>query len=426
MPTDVDASWFDDARLGLFIHWDHASQQGYEVSWPMVGGVFALPQSQRVSVAEYSRSAATFDPGAWDPVELVDLAKRAGCAYVVRTARHHSGWSLYRTAHSDWSVAASPYPGDPVRELLDAARAAGLRAGLYYSLSDWHHPDYPAWTDDMGPYSFGSTPPMPTEEQAERFRAYVTAQLTELATGYGPIDEWWFDGQWERPSEWWRPEEIRSLLHRLSPGCIINDRLPGHGDFATPEQFVPPLPPVGRWETCLTMNDSWGYVPEDTDYKSTRELIHTLCEITGRGGNLLLNVGPRGDGSLTPEQTERLEGMARWWHLHGDAIRGTTAGLESWQFYGPSTRKADITYLFLLWRPYGSITVRGIPVRRVRSVRVVGTGRELHFRRRTGIIESLMPDPPGELTVSVPDDVLDDDATVLAVEISPPRGQGSA
>lgn len=421
MSTEPDFGWFDEARLGLFVHWDHASQQGYEVSWPMVGGVFSLPKGQRVTVAEYERSASTFDPVAWDAASLVDLAKRAGCGYVVLGARHHNGWSLYRSAHSDWSVATtSPYPGDPVQDLMDATRAAGLRAGLYYSLSDWHHPDYPAWTDDMQPYVLGRTPALPTEEQAERFRAYLMAQLEELATGYGPIHEWWFDGQWERPAAWWKPVEIRSLLHRLSPGCIINDRLPGQGDFATPEQFVPPQPLAGRWETCLTMNHSWGYVPEDTDYKSTRELVHTLCEIAGRGGNLLLNVSPRGDGSLPPEQVERLEGMARWWSLHAEAIRGTSAGLEPWQFYGPSTRRGDTTYLFLLMRPYDTVTLRGVPVRRVRRVRVVGTGEELRFRRRTGIIESLMPDPPGELIVSVPDGCVDPDATVLAVEIDPP------
>jgi alpha-L-fucosidase len=416
-----DFSWWDEARLGLFVHWDHASQQGYEVSWPMVGGVFSLPKGQRATVAEYTRSAATFHPTAWDPTGIVELAKQAGCGYVVLTSRHHNGWSLYRTAHSDWSVAMTPYAGDPVRELMDATRAAGLRAGLYYSLSDWHHPDYPAWADDMQPYQLGRTPALPTEEQAERFRAYLMAQLEELATGYGPISEWWFDGQWERPTQWWHPEEIRALLQRLSPGCIINDRLPNNGDFATPEQFVPPKPLDGRWETCLTMNHSWGHVPEDSDYKSTRELVHTLCEIAGRGGNLLLNVSPRGDGSLPPEQVERLQGMARWWGLHGEAIRGTRPGLEPWQFYGPSTQKGDTTYVFLLMRPYDSVTLRGVPVRRVRSVRVVGTGAELRFRTRTGIIESLLPDPPGELVVSVPDDQLDADATVLAVEIEPTK-----
>jgi alpha-L-fucosidase len=245
------------------------------------------------------------------------------------------------------------------------------------------------------------------------------AQLEELATGYGPIDEWWFDGQWERPAAWWQPEEIRALLHQHQPGCIINDRLPGQGDFTTPEQFVPPAPPSRRWETCLTMNDSWGYVPEDSAYKSTRELVHTLCEIASRGGNLLLNVSPRGDGSLPPEQVERLEGMARWWARHQEAIRGTTPGLEPWQFYGPSTRKGDRTYLFLLARPYETVTVRGLPVRRVRAVTVVGRGEPLPFRTRTGIIESLAPDPPGEVVVTVPESVLDPDATVLAVDVEP-------
>jgi alpha-L-fucosidase len=413
--------WFKQARLGLFVHWDHASAQGLELSWPMVGGLFALPKCQDVSVAEYERSAVSFDPDAWDPRGLAALARRAGMRYGVLTAKHHAGYAMYPTAHSDWSVAGSPCGRDLVREWVDALRAEGLRVGLYFSLSDWHHSDYPAFTDASRPYFPGISPPIPEPVQADRYRAFLSAQLRELLTQYGPIDVLWFDGGWERPPEWWGSDELEAMIRELQPAIRINDRLPGVGDFATPEQFVPPEPPDGPWETCLTMNDSWGYVPADTDYKSVRELVHTLCEVASRGGNLLLNVSPTGRGALPAEQLERLEGLAAWMAVHRESILDTEPGLAPWQFYGPSTRRGDVVYLHLLLRPYATVTVRGVLVRRVREVRALGHERSLDFTFRTAVLDQLNADPTGELIISVPEDVLDPLATVLAVEFADPR-----
>ncbi len=200
----------------------------------------------------------------------------------------------------------------------------------------------------------------------------------------------------------------------------MNDRLPGTGGFETPEQFVPPAAPDNRWETYMTMNRSWGWVPTDTEWKSGRELVHTLAETAGRGGNLLLNVSPTGDGSLPAQQVERLELLAGWMDRNGSAIRGTTAGLESWQFYGPSTRDGDTLFLHLLSRPYDSVSVRGLPIRRIRSVSDLTTGTPLAHRSRAAILdELLLADPPGELTIDVPANLVDDLATVIAVEIEP-------
>jgi alpha-L-fucosidase len=210
------------------------------------------------------------------------------------------------------------------------------------------------------------------------------------------------------------------MIRELSPGILINDRLPGQGDYETPEQFIPPAPPDGRWEACLTMNRSWGYVPKDTRYKSARQLVHTLCETAGRGGNLLLNVSPRADGSLPPEQVERLEAIGGWMRKHGDSIHDTEAGLEPWQFYGPSTRRGDHVFLHLLMRPYDEVVVRGVPIRRVKSVTVVGSGEALDFTTRCAINDELfLQDPSGEVVISVPPGVVDDLATVLDVVISP-------
>ncbi len=417
----ADGAWFDEARFGMFIHWDHASQQGWEISWPLVGGIFSLPHGQRVAAADYHRLAETFDPTSYDPASLARQAHAAGMRYVVFTTIHHSGYAMFDTSTTEHKVTSSPAHApsgrDIVRDTVEAFRAEGLRIGLYVSLCDWHHPDYPAWCDELRPYQLGASPPMPTDEQATRFRADLMARLRELLTGYGQVDLVWFDGGWERPAEWWRPAEIAALIHELQPGALINDRLPGGGDVATPEQFVPAVPPSGRWESCLTMNESWGWNPSDSNYKSARDIIGALCETAGKGGNLLLNVSPRGDGTIPQEQSERLDAVGRWMAEHAEAIHGTSAGLEAWQFYGPSTRGEGCVNLFVVMRPYGSVAVRGVPVRRVRRVTAVGTGVELDFTIRTGIFEMLMDDPDGELTISVPERELDEIVTVLRVEI---------
>jgi alpha-L-fucosidase len=171
----------------------------------------------------------------------------------------------------------------------------------------------------------------------------------------------------------------------------------------------------------MTINESWGWNPGDRSLKSARQLVHTLCEIAGKGGNLLLNVGPMGDGALPPEVLERLAVVERWMAAHGESIVGTEAGLAPWQFYGPSTRRGDVVYLHLLMRPYEAVTVRGVPIRRVRSVRVLGTGTELRWSGRSTIVDSLFnPDPAGELRIEVPESALDASATVVAVDFGAP------
>ena len=414
------ADWFEAARFGLFFHWGHSSQQGVELSWPMVGGNFALPHCEDIPFDEYQSTAATFDPQKFEPREWARLAKEMGAEYAVFTAKHHDGYSMFHTKLSDFSVEHSPFRRDIVREWVDVMREAGLRVGLYFSLIDWHHPDYPAFTDANRPYS-PATWPRPTLEQWERYLQFMFGQVRELLTNYGRIDLIWFDGQWERTPEQWRANELAAMIRELQPEIVINDRLPG-GDYDTPEQFVPSRPPARPWEVCLTMNESWGYNPDDPDYKSSRTLVHTLCEIAGKGGRLLLNLGPRGDGTLAPEQLERVREVSDWMRRNGRSIVGTSPGLEPWQFYGPSTRSGETLYLHLLMRPYDAITVRGVPIRRVKSVRELASGNALAFSGRCSVIDQLLnSDPMGELTIEVPEPVLDPLATVLAVEIAPLR-----
>lgn len=283
---------------------------------------------------------------------------------------------MFHTKLSDFSIENSPFGRDIVREWVDAFRDEGLRIGLYFSLIDWHHPDYPAFTDAHRPYNFANLP-RPTPEQWGRYLEFMFGQVRELLTNYGRIDLFWFDGQWERTPEQWRAAALAAMIRELQPEIVINDRLPG-GDYDTPEQFVPAQPPARPWEVCLTMNESWGYNPDDPDYKSPRRLVQTLCEIAGKGGRLLLNVGPRGDGTLATEQLERVHEAGAWMRRNGESIVGTTTGLEPWQFWADHSKKrcavpapADAT----VRRDHGAR--RADPAREVSARAVVGHGAVL-------------------------------------------------
>jgi len=413
-------TWFDSARFGMFIHWGLSSVPGWELSWPMVGGNPSLPQCQSVPIDEYYANAKVFNPQRYNPHEWARLAKRLGMQYAILTTKHHDGFAMFDTKLSDFSLVHAPYGKDAVRAFVDAFHAEGLRIGMYFSLSDWHHPDYPAFTEADKPYNFFALP-RPTEAQWARYLDVLFGQVRELLTNYGRVDVIWFDGHWERhPAEKWNAAELRAMIKSLQPDILINDRLPSCGDFDTPEQFIPPQPPAATWETCMTINESWGYNPQDTHYKSPRQLIHSLCEVASRGGNLLLNVGPKGDGSLPAEQVERLEVVAQWMARNAESIVGTTPGLEPWQFYGPSTRRGDRLYLHTLMRPYETVSVRGVPIRRVAAVRALAHDAELTYTSRCSIIDDLFnADPVGELTIAVPESVIDPYATVIAVDITP-------
>ena len=283
---------------------------------------------------------------------------------------------------------------DLVAEFVDACRSEGLRVGFYLSLSDWHHPDYPAFRDEDRPYPFIAYP-RPEPEVWARYVDDLFGQVRELLTDYGEIAVLWFDGGWERAATEWKAAELEALIRELQPDILLNERLPSVADYTTPEQFVPPTAPEGRWETCLTMNESWGYVPDDEDWKSARDLVHALCETVGKGGNLLLNVGPRGDGSLDPTEASRLSAVADWMDRYGSAVHDVEAGLEPWQWYGPSTRQGDRVHLMCVQRPYDSVTVRGIPTKRVERVIDLATGKELEWTHPLlGARRALQQRPP--------------------------------
>lgn len=406
--------WFPSARLGMFVHWGLASVHGCELSWPLIGTPMpALPSSQPVAVDDYYAAAEKFAPDPGCARAWMALARRAGMTYAVLTTKHHEGYALWPSAYGDFH-----HDRDLVAEFAEAARAEGLRVGFYFSLPDWHHPDYPAMQQTPGGY-VEHVLRRPEPAAWDRFIADMFGQVRELLTNYGPVDVLWFDGGWERSAEEWHADELRGLIRELQPDCLVNDRLPGHGDFDTPEQLIPALTPARAWETCLTMNRSWGFVPDDRDYKSATSLVHMVCEVAGRDGNLLLNVSPGPDGRLPDEQVSRLSALGDWMSAHVGAIHGTGAGLEPWQFYGPTTRDGDRIYLHLLSRPYESVTVRGIPVRRVRAVTHLASGTRLAWHPRLAAADELglTGDPIGEVVIEVAGDRIDDHATVIALDL---------
>ncbi|HEY0247025.1 MAG TPA: alpha-L-fucosidase [Gryllotalpicola sp.] len=422
-PTLPGGEWFTGAGFGLFVHWDHASRQGIEISWPLVGRSI-IPGSDRVedtvSVAEYQSSAAGFDPTEWDAEALAELAAHAGARYVVFTARHHAGYSMFHTAHSDFGIAQSPFGRDVTRELVDALHARGIRVGIYYSLPDWHHPDYPAFEMGDRPYPAEHWPAAgnpdnadkpvaadrhrrPSPEQWARYQDYLRGQLTELLTNYGRIDLLWFDGEWERSEAEWDSAGLRALIKSLQPDVVINDRLLGQGDYQTPEQGFPLEAPDGPWELCLTIGQMWAWRPGDTRNKSPRSLVTTLIEVASRGGNLLLNIGPKGDGSLNESQVETLETIGSWLARHQESVIGVspTVGVD---FYGPATARENTLYLHLVAQPVEQIVVRNIPVRRIERVRLLETGAELPFEVSFEVHEQAAAavEPRGELRIAAP------------------------
>ncbi|WP_129670079.1 alpha-L-fucosidase [Phytoactinopolyspora endophytica] len=398
----ANLTWFADAGLGIFIHWDHASQRGIEISWPLVGR--SNFEWEAVSVAEYHASASTFDPQQWDAEGVARLARSCGAQYVVFTARHHSGYSMFHTRESNFSIEHSPYSADITRQVVEACRRESLRIGLYYSLPDWHHPDYPAFADSDRPYPFERYR-RPSGEAWARYLQYVRGQLAELLSEYGTIDLLWFDLPWERTAEEWQAADLRKFIKSLQPDIIINDRLPGEGDYEIAEQHFPHPAPFGAWELCMTMNDSWAWRPRDTNYKSARQLARYLSETVSRGGNLLLNISPMGDGRLPDIQITRLHELGAWLNTHGEAVIGARPASPNIDFYGPATMRGTCMYLFLVAQPIETVVVHGLPMRRINKISLLGTEEQLGYHMPLMSSEDLLPRPDmlGELIIDAPE-----------------------
>ncbi len=397
--------WFTDAKFGLFVHWGPYSLRGLEASWPL------QPHSQQhTPVNEYEALADEFNPIRYDPEAWVRMAKDAGAGYMVLTCKHHDGYCLFSTKTTTYSAPNTGPRRDLVAPFADAARQAGLKVGFYFSLIDWYDPDFATI-----PIADFIRSPRPFQYDPVRwyafYRRFVT-QIQELLTDYGSVDIMWFDVP-GFAAERWCSQELKTMMRSLQPRLLVNDRLPGAGDYGTPEQFIPTVPPDGVWETCMTMNNQWAYHPDGSQYKSVGQLIRNLATVVGKGGNFLLNVGPKPDGTWPEEAEERLAGLGEWMRQNGAAIYGTSRGPHPACFGGPITRKGATLYLHVFNVPPFPLELRGV-YGEVAGVRVLHSGELLTYRYYGGVRR------PDKLEIDLPQASADPWDTVVAVEFAEP------
>ena len=404
--------WFEEAKLGIFIHWGIYAVNGVSESWSFYNNY--LPYE------EYMNQTKGFTASKYNPKEWLDLIQESGARYTVLTTKHHDGVALWDTKAGDLSVVKSTPAGkDLVAPFVEEVRKHGLKLGFYYSLLDWSHPDYPNKTKTETRY----------KDDPARWNKFVQfnfAQLAELNKTWKP-DLYWFDGDWEQSAEAWNSKGIVDLLRSNNPNVIINSRIQGYGDYATPEQGVPVVRPKDKyWELCMTMNDSWGYQHADTNYKTPHILLRTFVDCLSMGGNLLLDIGPKEDGTIPEEQVAILKEFGRWIKKHKEAVYETRAGIPAEHFQGYTTlnKAGDILYLYLPYRPNGPIEIKGL-MNKVNRVWVVGNGAMLPFKIHN---KSYWSQVPGNLYIEVPERVQDEQITVLAVLLDGPiklyRGEG--
>jgi alpha-L-fucosidase len=366
--------WWREARFGMFIHWGlYAIPAGEWNDRIYPGASEWLMYTAQIKPKDWEPLVEQFNPVEFDADAWVRLAKRAGMKYIVITSKHHDGFCLFDSEYTDYDIMSTPFKRDIMAELAEACRAHGLRICWYHSILDWHHPDYlprRAWDD------------RPAEEaDFDRYIAHLKNQLAELVTNYGEIGVLWFDGEWEST---WTHEmgvDLHDYVRRLQPSIIINNRVDKgrsgmggltrdaefRGDFGTPEQQVPGTGMPGvDWESCITMNDSWGFKRSDQHWKSSEDLIRMLVDIASKGGNFLLNVGPTALGEIPEASVERLEAMGDWMDVYGESIYGTSASPFRRLPWGRCTQRPienGRTRLYLHvfdWPITGELTVDGL------------------------------------------------------------------
>ena len=389
---DQRMQWWREARFGMFIHWGlYSVPAGTWEKQKFNGGVEWLQSYAGMPAEQYKKAFfQKFKAENYRPREWARLAKKAGMKYIVLTAKHHEGFCLWNSKSTPFNAVNSGAGRDLLKEFVEACRAEKLKVGLYFSLIDWHQPHFPVRNTGL-PHPLAAQPgDHDRQRQAEKYVKLMHRQVTELLTEYGRIDLLWFDyssRQWQ--GEKWRAGELLQKIRKLQPQIIINNRLyakfkhpedahRSYGDFSTPEQFIPAAAiRVSTGNPDMTMNNSWGYSSHDHNWKSGRELIRNLIDISSKGGNYLLNVGPKADGSLPGPTITRLQEIGKWMHLNGDAIYGTQASPFGKTPFGHVTAAEGIFYLHLLKPPFNGRIFLPLNTATVASARLLSGGRQL-------------------------------------------------
>jgi len=414
--TTGKMEWFKDAKLGIFIHYGIYAANGTSESWAF--------RNNLVSYEEYMEQLKGFTAKNYDPAAWAKLFKEAGAKYAVLTSKHHDGVALWDTKYSSLSVVKkTPAKRDLITPYAKAIRDEGLKVGIYFSHIDWSHPDYATVfnaSDSLKKDSNYYDVPKSGKENIAKWNKFVefrNNQIKEVNDLTHP-DLWWFDGDWTRTAEQWKMKELRDSLLSWNPKTILNSRMNGYGDYGTPELSVPIYGPKGPWELCMRINDSWGYQHKDHNHKSLNYIIRVFTDCISLGGNLLLDVGPMEDGTITPEQTERLKGLGQWIRKHAEAIYGTERGLPLEHYCGPSTISKDkkTIFCFLPFDPKGEVVVKGIK-NKITGIRLIGTNEQLEYKINGG---APWKDIPGVLQVIVPLDKTDKYVTVFAIDLDSP------
>ncbi len=350
---DARMKWWREARFGLFIHWGiYSVPAGFWKDKPVDSAGEWIMHNGRIPVADYAKFASEFNPVKFNAEEWVLLAENAGMKYIVITSKHHDGFAMFGSKASTYNIVdATPFRRDPLKELAAACQKHGIKLGFYYSQAqDWHQPGGASYHGHWDPAQNGS--------MDVYLKNIAMPQVREILSNYGPIAVLW----WDTPADMTRERALQFLpLLKLQPGIITNNRLGGGfpGDSETPEQFVPPTGFPGRdWETCMTMNDTWGFKSNDHNWKSPETLIRNLVDIASKGGNYLLNVGPTSEGRIPEPSVERLEAIGRWLKVNGEAIYGTSASPFKRLAWGRCTTRPGKLYLHVFdWPADGRLTI---------------------------------------------------------------------
>jgi len=397
--------WFKDAKLGIFIHWGIYAVNGIGESWSFYNG--------EISHSDYLKQTKGFTATNYHPGRWAALIKESGARYAVITSKHHDGFTLWKTKYGNLNVIKkTPAKRDVLTPFIDSLRQNGLKAGLYFSLIDWSYKDYPGFTRDSSRYKISDNP-----KRWQKFLNYYQGQLAELASQYHP-DLWWFDGDWEHSADEWEAAKVRKMLLKANPDVIFNSRLQGHGDYATPEIGTPVhRPETPYWELCMTSNDSWGYQPQDTNYKTPQEVLDIFVDCISKGGNLLLDIGPKADGTIPAQQVHILKELGKWNSKHKEAVYGTLPGIPYDYFYGSTALSSDSTILYVYVRDIpkdNQIVLKGISGK-IKNIRLVGSNTPLKHKILTKVSWN---DYPGLLYINIPKNRIDPYYTVVAIEFN--------